>query len=692
MLEKNVLVGRDRELKLLLDFYHGARKNGRGVMVAFEAESGFGKTLLAERFLEHVRDERDNTLTAEAHCQAPVGDMRVGEIQPLFPFRKILETLSAKTEGAARKKLLMNMGMTVLSVIPIIGDVFYGIKEFRRDIREYQKDSSEGKEVKSRDGKRLIQQFAEGLRKIAADNFLVLFLDDFQWADAQSVQLLDQLARNIGDIQAMIIVSYRASETAGSLHTVTNVVADAKNKGRIGAHMKLRVFDEDNIRTMLEALAPELKNYDQLVEWLLERSAGVPGVLAEYIRYFNTNSPVDEEGRLSDHLHDEAFIPTTVNALFASTLERLSEEDRTLLSLCAVEGRECTVYVVARLLNTDVLTAVRRMRSVQRRTGIIRSIGARMQYGRKTTVYEFTQALYHGLFVRSLEHEEKTTIHAQIAEILRQDLDAARTEEEREQIVPYLAAHSDGAGDDRQLRTMLLESAQLTDKYNSEDVTRSLFANFLEHEPLTADERDVFELQAFASLLGRRGIESNGSITEELNNLPEADAATQWATERQEIIAKFLRGDFRGASYLLDRFRSRFPGDDLAADVVLELEALRARCLTELHDYDQAEVCALGAIAAAEAHNQPVWRCLALNALAVLYRRQGRRGKAEEVLRQVGELSLTLGREIQLVTSANLAAFLHSSEPAKSDEYRRAALKLAGEMELHSLGRDLSAR
>ena len=72
------------------------------------------------------------------------------------------------------------------------------------------------------------------------------------------------------------------------------------------------------------------------------------------------------------------------------------------------------------------------MKSIASRTNIIKSTGASIRYGEKTTAYKFTQAFYQTYFERSLEYEEYQSLHQTISGILKAKYDSAKAESIRE--------------------------------------------------------------------------------------------------------------------------------------------------------------------------------------------------------------------------------------------------------------------
>src|SRR5205823_11325229 len=64
---------------------------------------------------------------------------------------------------------------------------------------------------------RLFDSVAEQFTRLARDTRLLIILDDLQWADSASVQLLDFVARQCAAERVLLLGAYRNEETAGAL-------------------------------------------------------------------------------------------------------------------------------------------------------------------------------------------------------------------------------------------------------------------------------------------------------------------------------------------------------------------------------------------------------------------------------------------------------------------------------------------
>ncbi|MCX8050349.1 MAG: AAA family ATPase [Chlorobi bacterium] len=397
--------------------------------IAVAGESGYGKTT----FLEQCRAALPHTFSVvSVECPSPLGSQTVPLVQPLYPFVKAVEHALNDPQQRAKRRLLVNIGLSVLGMIPLVGSIFDVAKEVMRDMREFRRETYRRQLPET-------AAMADSLLAIAEETPLVILLDDAQWIDAASVEVLDHLATTERRAPLVVVLAYEPSVVEAQNIPFETWLAQRRQGGM---HcIELPVLSTSEIRqlavTMLDSYRPD-PVFD---EWLLHQSGGVPAVVMAYLQYFRQHPPFAPDGTLQTELLRTDYRPASLNLLIEQTLGALTEEDKLVLATCAAEGITCSVFIVAQLLQRDPISTVRLLRSLQQRTGVLRSLGMRRLYGVETTVYTFTHAGYYRFFVEYLEHEERVELHSRIAAILQQQSHTAHDEALAEQLAPLIAAH-----------------------------------------------------------------------------------------------------------------------------------------------------------------------------------------------------------------------------------------------------------
>jgi DNA-binding NarL/FixJ family response regulator len=173
------LVGRARERALLLDALERARA-GDGSFTWLHGEGGIGKTTLAADAADAARERGMTVLAAEAD-----------ELERHRPFGVVADALGVGRAGAA----VDPRGAGVAGLLG--GEVVGGSLE---DLRG-------GGELAFGIGEALLVLLEER----CADAPLLVILDDLQWADVQSLELLARLARRVGELPLAVLCGARVA-------------------------------------------------------------------------------------------------------------------------------------------------------------------------------------------------------------------------------------------------------------------------------------------------------------------------------------------------------------------------------------------------------------------------------------------------------------------------------------------------
>ena len=184
------LLGRTTELSTLIKVYHTAQR-GQTQVVFLEGEVGIGKTRLATEFLAWAEVEGADVLQGQAF-----------ETGGQLPYRPVIEALRPRIEREnAPDDLLSDTWLAELArLLPELWDRY-------PDLPAPVGDKSVARN-------RLFEAVARLGQALAARTPLVVFIDDVQWADAASLDVLHYLARRFAESQtpAFLLLTLRMGE------------------------------------------------------------------------------------------------------------------------------------------------------------------------------------------------------------------------------------------------------------------------------------------------------------------------------------------------------------------------------------------------------------------------------------------------------------------------------------------------
>ncbi len=227
MEEQLSFIRRNKEIALLENSLKKVSSQKELQVQFITGEAGTGKSVLIQTFLNDIK-ETERIVIASSFCSIP-SEYNI----PYQPFKEILKQLIEDIqEDSANKrwskenlKELLSFSTSMLlthapdligSLIPG-GSILSGISQSiieKTNILERLKAQKTGEDV-SIDESKIIEQFVNYMRAISEKYTIVLFIDDLQWIDKPSVELLYQLIVSLRRSSLMIVGCYRSEDIDG---------------------------------------------------------------------------------------------------------------------------------------------------------------------------------------------------------------------------------------------------------------------------------------------------------------------------------------------------------------------------------------------------------------------------------------------------------------------------------------------
>ena len=292
------LAGRDAELRQLRAALDEARTDAR--FVVLEGEPGIGKTRLADE-LRTVAEAQGST--------ALWGRSDEGGAAPaLWPWLGPLRSLAAGPDPVPASIDALLTGD--LEVLPGQGPVV-----------RYE----------------LFDAIADRIEQAGADQPVVVLLDDLQWADTASLELLEFLA---GRLRAgvLVVATMRRLEV-GQHGAVTDALA-ALARRRGSRRLLVRGLRPDDTTALLGDLDPEVSGA------IHRRAEGNPFFAIELARL------ISDDGLLPDD------VPGSVGDVVRRRLAALPAATAEALGVAAVQGREIDLGLLAASIGIDLASCL----------------------------------------------------------------------------------------------------------------------------------------------------------------------------------------------------------------------------------------------------------------------------------------------------------------------------------------------
>jgi class 3 adenylate cyclase/tetratricopeptide (TPR) repeat protein len=244
------------------------------------------------------------------------------------------------------------------------------------------------------------QQTLDAVKRLllreAREQPLLLIFEDLHWIDGETQALLDRLVESLGSTRLLLLVNYRPEyqHTWGSKTSYSQ--------------MRLAALPAESAGQLLDALLGDDPGLAPLKQLLVRR--GNPFFLEETVRTLvETKALAGERGqyRLTQPLQ-AIQIPPTVQAMLADRIDRLAPEDKRLLQVASVVGKEvpfALLLAIAELPDEALRRGLDHLQDAEflHETGLFPDL----EYG-------FKHALTHEVTYSGLLRDRRRDLHARI--------------------------------------------------------------------------------------------------------------------------------------------------------------------------------------------------------------------------------------------------------------------------------------
>jgi class 3 adenylate cyclase/tetratricopeptide (TPR) repeat protein len=384
-------IGRDVEMDQLRQALEQARA-GHGQVVAVVGEPGVGKSRLLFEFTRSHRLngwlvlESGSVSYGKATSYLPVIDLLKAyfKINDRDDYREMREKVIGKLFGLDRALESALPALLALLDVPVEDTEWRELAPLQR--RQRTLDAI----------KRLL------LRESAAQP-LCLVVEDLHWIDSETQAVLDSLLESLPSAPIILLVNYRPEYRQGW------------NARTYYRQLRIDPLPPESAEELLSALLGPDPSVAALKRALIESTEGNPFFLEESIRTLvETGALSGERGghRLAKPLR-EAQVPATVQAVLAARIDRLPPDEKALLQVAAVIGKDVPF---------PLLHAVAGRTDDRLRHELAHLQTAEFLYETRLfpdLEHTFKHALTHEVAYGGLLHERRRDLHARIVDAIR---------------------------------------------------------------------------------------------------------------------------------------------------------------------------------------------------------------------------------------------------------------------------------
>jgi DNA-binding SARP family transcriptional activator len=662
------MVGRDAELAALQRARVAAGSAGR--FAALEGEPGIGKTRLAEEFCASVHAGGDAVVAGRCF-QGETG----------LAYGVWLAALrAALAEQDAAGRLASAPDSALAEAARLLPELTAG-----RDLPAARPLDHPGAQA----------QFFEGLCHVVqalAGRAGVLFLDDLQWADGASLDVLAYLVHRLAGRPLLVLAAWRG-EDSPAVQRLRSLARDAQ-RAEVGLTLPLSRLSRSDVL----ALAAHLPAGGQ-AERLYQESEGLPLFVVEYLKAFHAG-----QAQAGDWTQ-----PQGVQSLLLARLAAVDEAGQQLLAAAAVIGRSFDYETLRAASGRSEEETVDCLEQLVRQ-GLVREAGPSGRAGD----YDFSHEQLRTLVYAETGLARRRLLHRRVAEALMRQ--QPRSVQAAGAAAGQIAHHWQMGGRDQEAAVHYVQAGQHAASLyaHGEALAHFQMALALGHPDDAMLHEAIGDLHTLAGRYGlaRSAYEQAAALAQDVQKLPRIEhklallhhrqgnweqaeshfqaAQEAWPAHAMPGLAHLLadrslnahhRGKQRQAEALAqEALQLAGPAQD-GASLARAHNALGVLARHRGDLAGAAEHLTQG-LALAETLDDPTGRVAALNNLALVRQAQGDQAAAIRLTETALALCATHGdRHREAALHNNLADYLHAAgQPAAAMDHLKQAVTIFAEI------------
>jgi DNA-binding winged helix-turn-helix (wHTH) protein len=478
-----LVVGRDAELALLRAALDRAQ-GGQRQLCFVTGEPGIGKSTLVRTFLAGL--DANRMFIARGSCFE-----QHSTPEPYLAIMEAVGGLAGSVRGAEVKAALVRYAPTFVAQIPhLVSD------EQLAEVTRRAAFSNQSRQLR---------ELSEALEALSAQDALVLVLEDLQWSDVATIDLLSSLGQREAPAKLLVIGTSRHAEIQRPNHPLNHAMRSLV--ARSGAlELRLPKIAVASVQSFIDQRFGGHAFPPSLTDLVAKITGGTPLYLVSLLDELAGRgmlAPSDGKWLLTVPIEDvQAHRPASVKQLIDMQLDRLPPAEQRVLEAASVVGAEFSTRLVAAALEQSVEQVDDVCDLLARRSLFLRAEAPGDDDGHHDARYGVTHALVQEVCLERSSPARRQRWHRLVA----QAIEAGPRANESAHL---LAKHFDAGGDPgRAIAAYLAAARQASTRYAGADAV-TLCARALDLVPgLPAGrERDLLELEVLGTMC--REVNSN---------------------------------------------------------------------------------------------------------------------------------------------------------------------------------------
>lgn len=393
------LIGRDQELDTLKQGYTDLTKAKSSIFV-IRGEIGVGKSRLLYEFKKF--------LTISAPDIALV-DSRGVSYESSIPLKSFADSLRHFLYADVPSGLEISETPIREKMKSLLADEADDIAPYLLKMMNMTLDKDQVEKVLHLDSHSLQLQIflavATLFEKITEEKPLILMIDDIQWVDSTTVEIVNFLLPMVKKNKFSLYLSYRIGDIS-NIQALLNTIYDEYKDYAIELDLK-NLNQEYSSQLIVNLTSQEIP--ESLCKFIIAKSGGNPFFIEEIVRRLIESGKLAKDDKLAP---DSIQIPGSIDAAVTSRIDGLNKEAKYLLKIASIIGRSFPQELLKEIVkekesyqHIDELEAAEFLVKINKDNNVF---------------YAFRHVLFQEVAYNSLLKSERIIYHKVIAETIEE--------------------------------------------------------------------------------------------------------------------------------------------------------------------------------------------------------------------------------------------------------------------------------
>lgn len=539
-IEKNpeIFVGRKKEIKELENLLKKVKKEGAKTLM-IKGEAGVGKTSLVLKFRPFAEELGFEFLSGK--CQSESSD-------PYLPFKdaftEYLEEGPKEQKGASM--------------------AFIGTP---------QNDNLDNKNLFDAQKKETFFETTKRIRRMASENPLLIFLDDLQWVDKATLDILTYMDDKLDDSPVLFLGTYRPEDISND-HHLSDMIHRLDRQDRL-EKIQLEPLTLENTEDIIKGVLGEEDILQNFIEIVHEKTEGNPLFIKESIRQMIEQGKIDVENGIYPDQSEDISVSGLVHNVIGRRINRLDKETIKVLEIGSVIGET---------IPFDLLSKTAEMNEIDLLDHIDMLTGNRLwDEDLEDEKFYFSHELIEDTIYQNIRGLKKRLLHKKVAENIE-----SLHEDDLEDWYSDLARHHRRAENHTEALDYYIKGGKKAENVYANEDAIEMYEKALELCD-EADIKDVERLEIIKKIT--KAYSLLGEYDKTKDYLERALESTEDPGEKQKIYRRIAKIHYEQADWdrSLEYIEMGLSEYKQEREETCRLLSLKGMVYVQKGDYDRAE-------------------------------------------------------------------------------------------------------